>query len=332
MSNLSENFFTSKPYQNPDMVLSLRTAYQNQIVENATRIIGYVEKEYQVELDDFKNHLNEIDTSKKLSSKFHNFSVVLESSYANKNIEEVVQILETFSELGEKDLYGSDLNIDTFFSEKFDQKVIEILGDQPGIRAVYGQDPEVFALTKEELEYYSTFAKKALEKISVLDENFYNELLCYINTIRLFKGKIVTGISSILTFGTLYLRVPNNDNDPISYFVDHFTHETSHHHLHAIMGFDPLVLNSPSDKFIAPIRKDLRPMYGIYHATFVLSRISRLLRRLNKSENNIHSDHLKKVRSQFVRGLNTVQEHGELTSLGSRVLSSFDETSEINVD
>lgn len=331
MNTLPESFFTSIPYQDAGMVLTLRNSYQKKIIDNSTRIIEYIEKDYGVELSDFINFLNKIDTSKKLSSKIHNFTVVLESSYANNNIDSIINILESLTELKDDSIYGTSLAIDTFFSENFDQKVVEILGDQPGVRAIYGQDPEVFALSKDELDYYGIYSKQALKKISILDENFYNEITSYINTIRLFKGKIVTGISSILTFGTLYLRVPNAEVNAVPYFIDHFTHETSHHHLHALMGFDPLVLNPPSETFTAPIRKDLRPMYGIYHATFVLSRICRLLKRLNEFEDGTYNEHLVKVRDQFVRGLETVSKHGNLTDLGRRVLFTCEETSEINV-
>lgn len=331
MNTIPESFFTSIPYHDPGMVLMLRNSYQKKIIDNSTKIVEYIEKEYDVELSDFVNFLNKIDTNQKLSSKIHNFTVTLESSYANNDVNSIIEILESVVELKNDDIYVNSLIIDTFFSEDFDQKVVEILGDQPGVRAIYGQDPEVFALSKDELEYYGDYTKQALKKISTLDKNFYNEIISYINTIRLFKGKIVTGISSILTFGTLYLRVPNKEIDPVPYFIDHFTHETSHHHLHALMGFDPLVLNPSSQTFVAPIRRDLRPMYGIYHATFVLSRICRLLKRLNESEGGIYNEHLTKVQNQFILGLETVTNFGDLTDLGKKVLSTCEKTSEINV-
>ncbi len=58
------------------------------------------------------------------------------------------------------------------------------------------------------------------------------------------------------------------------YFLDHITHETSHLVLHTLMNVDPLITNGHAQRFDAPIRPDPRPLYGIYHATFVLSRIT----------------------------------------------------------
>ena len=88
---------------------------------------------------------------------------------------------------------------------------------------------------------------------------------------------------------------------------------------------DPLVLNTNEERYPAPIRRDLRPMYGIFHATFVLARMLRVFTRLCKSGQELrYRDRTQLVRLQFEKGLGVVKEHGKLTARGEAIRDTFE--------
>lgn len=80
------------------------------------------------------------------------------------------------------------------------------------------------------------------------------------------------GASSFALWGAIALNVDSHDGWP-RYFQS-LVHEAAHTLLFAIAREKPLVLNSPDEKFGSPLRDDLRPMDGLFHAAFVSVRES----------------------------------------------------------
>ncbi|WP_235846206.1 aKG-HExxH-type peptide beta-hydroxylase [Morganella psychrotolerans] len=72
-------------------------------------------------------------------------------------------------------------------------------------------------------------------------------------------------------WGMLFAYV--HPSHSVAYYIDILAHECGHTALNILNAQDQLVLNSPDDVFTAPLRDDDRPMIGIFHALFVLSRI-----------------------------------------------------------
>ena len=222
--------------------------------------------------------------------------------------------------------------MDTVGTDNYDCGIEELLLQQDynnGIVNEYGCKPKIEQLNEKKIEFYVPKVFDALNEIADIDEKFFYEVSTYISKIKLFQGRVVTGISGILVFGTIYLRIPKKYDDWLVYFVEHFTHETSHYHLHTLMGFDKMVLNKNQELFPAPIRKDNRPMYGIFHATFVLSRIVRLLSKLNIKYQNKYLKELDNSIKQFKQGFKVVERYAELTNNGKLFLKTFEETANI---
>lgn len=76
--------------------------------------------------------------------------------------------------------------------------------------------------------------------------------------------------SSPYAFGAIFINPKPHWTVP--YFVDTLLHESGHLSLMIKQTRDPL-LENPYAKSASPLRKDLRPLIGILHATFVLIRI-----------------------------------------------------------
>lgn len=75
------------------------------------------------------------------------------------------------------------------------------------------------------------------------------------------------GASSFTLFGAIALNADAHDGWPRYY--QSIVHESAHTLLFAIAREEPLVLNDPDETFGSPLRDDLRPMDGLFHAAFV---------------------------------------------------------------
>ena len=71
-------------------------------------------------------------------------------------------------------------------------------------------------------------------------------------------------------------------------------------------------------------------MFGIFHATFVLSRLVRVFQRIIKdTPKKAYIDRLETFRMQLDQGLETIEKNAVLTENGNRIKASFIKTAEI---
>lgn len=134
------------------------------------------------------------------------------------------------------------------------------------------------------------------------------------------------GGSSYFLWGTLFLNASSEKNHVL--MLEALAHESAHMLLFACASDEALVKNSDDDLYASPLRRDLRPMDGIYHATFVSARMHWAMQRL------VHSGILNAVDLQiaiqardedyknFWQGYKTIQEYGKLTSTGAAIMDA----------
>ena len=134
------------------------------------------------------------------------------------------------------------------------------------------------------------------------------------------------GGSSYFLWGTLFLNATSHQTDIA--MVEVLAHESAHMLLYACAIDEPLVLNPDEDLFPSPLRVDLRPMDGIYHATFVSARMHWAMQSLIDSR-FLNADDLitaKKARDEdlknFWAGYKVVSEHGDLTHTGEKIIQT----------
>ena len=119
-------------------------------------------------------------------------------------------------------------------------------------------------------------------------------------------------------WGMMFLFI--NKEHSISYYIEHLVHECAHTTLNLINAKDELVINRPEERFSAPFRKDSRPMIGIFHAYFVLSRVCYVFNILKiKVDNSMKNE----VVERFDYALNKlketygiIEEHAKFTKKG----------------
>jgi hypothetical protein len=179
----------------------------------------------------------------------------------------------------------------------------------------------------------SAYRARVIEALGLLDRG-YPELAA---EIRVLVREVVLaagpsdpnaaqfgGVSSFMLWGALALNV----SFPLSRveMVEALAHESAHNLLFGLSSDGPLLENDASLQHPSPLRRDLRHLDGIYHATFVSARMHRAVSELLTSdafepgdEDEAHKA-LVTNRRNFAAGLETLLAHAKLTRVGRKVL------------
>lgn len=173
----------------------------------------------------------------------------------------------------------------------------------------------------------------SLCKIARYDSNMFDEINEHVNIIKLFQGKITMGLTDVRMLGAMFIRLPRLNVDPVLYFLEHIVHEASHMHLNCLMSVDPCILNSSDERFVSPLRSDLRPMLGVFHATFVSARVARTMINLYQQ---VEDENLVQIIAEsldeVIRGLGEIERHAKLTECGNELLQGMKTILEIGMN
>jgi hypothetical protein len=175
---------------------------------------------------------------------------------------------------------------------------------------------------------YLTAQKKleeALHAIAVNCPDLWQELRVLIREIVLLESNRTISGSSFDLLGLVYFRT-----DPALKtldFLDFLVHEGAHQYIFNLSSFDPLCLNDAHEKYSSPLRKDLRPMMGIYHATFVTARLLYVFqafksRQVTLGFPEVIEEKIIYYKEKYKEGFETLMQHGKLTELGEKLILS----------
>jgi HEXXH motif-containing protein len=132
------------------------------------------------------------------------------------------------------------------------------------------------------------------------------------------------GGSHYQLWGALFLNAQFHRTDHA--VAEVLAHESAHSLLFGFCTDSALVENGDDERYRSPLRTDLRPMDGIYHATFVSARMHWAMSRLLDSGvlDDEASEAARTARDGDVRnfwsGYDIVAEHGRLTDLGRALM------------
>ena len=193
----------------------------------------------------------------------------------------------------------------------------------------------LMALGTSELAHASENLHRAIAVIEALLPDFMQEMLAITSEIIFAKPNgrqkmTFGGASSFSLWGALAL---NSEAHPDWWqYIPRLIHEYSHNLLFGIARNEPLVLNDPEEQYQSPLRKDLRPMDGIFHALFVSAREALAMRAILSypGEKKIHigfegldiycKQTLEDSAQTFNDCLQVIKQYGRLTKLGRVVL------------
>ncbi|MEN9558113.1 MAG: hypothetical protein RL141_482 [Candidatus Parcubacteria bacterium] len=306
----------------------LNRCLKENLKEELTSIIDRYQLLFDIDLGSLRERLGGIDCSRNFNPALYSQNWGLYQRLSARDIEGCKNALARIIKIQNEDIYSDHFSIRSFqVSNLADGVVFDYVRGPEGIKSPMGEAAVVEPIRIENIHSYSSAVENVFALLKDNDAGMLDELREYVRALVLFSGKTATGITSVRSFGNIYLREPRvdmNEMGRLIYFVEHIVHETSHLHLNALMLHDPLILNDPQARFSAPLRQDLRPMYGIFHAVFVLSRIARVFKRWVKTSDSeqIHSKY-KDVLSQYQHGMHTVLKHAQLTEKGKLVFTSF---------
>lgn len=165
--------------------------------------------------------------------------------------------------------------------------------------------------------------KSAVEVLKNLELAHYYTAIDKLNAIKIFEGT-VRGFSYQSVYGNIYIRKPRPADDSVAYYLEHIVHESAHQFLFGLQLLDPIILNDKADLYDAPIRIQKRPMDGIFHACFVLSRMMRCFRKTKDVfESKVNSAFLEKIERWYKKSYHVVIENAKLTNNGKILLKTI---------
>lgn len=161
--------------------------------------------------------------------------------------------------------------------------------------------------------------------------DLHAEIASIVNTVLLGQGQPgaameFDGASHYQFWGLLVLN-PRHHRTPLA-VAEVLAHEAGHALLFGLTVDEPLVLNPDDELFASPLRRDPRPMDGIFHATFVSARMAFAMERLAASPRLSAADRAAAAeaaaqdRRNFAAGDAVVRAHGRLSATGAAVIAA----------
>lgn len=140
------------------------------------------------------------------------------------------------------------------------------------------------------------------------------------------KALTFDGASSYMMWGAVLLNARGQNN--VLDTAQALAHESGHNLLFGFSSSGPLVENSDDELFSSPLRRDPRPMDGVFHATYVIARMHQTLNRLLESavldadQAELAKRDLALHRKNFEAGDLVIHEGGRLTEIGRQAIKS----------
>ncbi len=133
------------------------------------------------------------------------------------------------------------------------------------------------------------------------------------------------GASSFMAWGAIFLNV-TGEHDRIRVLTS-LVHEATHQLLFGLSRDEPLVTNPSGARYASPLRRELRPMDGVFHATYVAARLTCLYEilasggpALTSEERASAAARVASIRARFVQGHEVIASQAMLTPLGGRLM------------
>jgi HEXXH motif-containing protein len=193
-----------------------------------------------------------------------------------------------------------------------------------------GQNSDIFDPTDAAAVDRSLAAvDQALSAIKLASPTLGDEIAQLVTDIVIIDSTKTNAASSFQTFGVIVLKYLQPFQTWTTY-VEHITHEAAHHLLFALFAEHDVFKSGNQQRYKSPLRSDLRPLDGVFHAMFVLARIIYILRRVRDS--NAFPDFRRTATysfynpssliDQFRDSFNVIAANAQLTNFGVELLES----------
>lgn len=116
-----------------------------------------------------------------------------------------------------------------------------------------------------------------IDLIETHDPDTAREFATYVSDILIIGSDVINAGSSFRTHGLILLRELPPERAWTTY-LENLVHEAAHLHLFMVWTQDSVFRSGANDLGPSPLRREERPMSGIFHAMFVLARTIRAKR------------------------------------------------------
>lgn len=318
---MNDNLYSTVP-QNNFRILKARQCKNEALIAQFSKILPITEKLLSKKTNEVREYIQKIDINKKINPDIYATFNELCIGLKNQSLHHVSITLDSISKLTP---YNDVINLslpDSSFSWKY---ATNNFNTNPMVD-VFGRGIKTYPKKIINIEKYKNSFFDVLEKINIVDPLLANEVVNSIASCYVFKGICIMGASFENVYGAIFISIPEDDKtDLFTYLVEHIVHESSHNLLYSLMSMDKLITNSANDTYEAPLRPDKRPMYGIFHATFVVARMMRTFRKLAQHGHVNSEIQFKKLIPRLDVGIKAINEHGILTSNGKALASTLRE-------
>jgi hypothetical protein len=174
--------------------------------------------------------------------------------------------------------------------------------------------------------FYAGQLQRGLEIVRRECPGHYQDIVNFVRYIVLTRNASFRGSSSTYHYGMVYF-CPERSWTEIDW-AEELIHEASHQVLECVAFEDKLFDNDElalTPMFEAPIRKDLRPAFGVFHALFVVARIKQFYSALFESR-GVDDEKKAYVDGLTVRARKTIDPMSQLsfiTSTGKEILLDY---------
>lgn len=297
--------------------------YRSRIRSEALRRLAACADKLGLDLDAIRERVAAWDVERKWSpapyAYVHNLMIAMDA----RKLDPVFEALNELRLLEDQELYDAELTIGSILTERWEREFVAELRANSS-RSESGKSIIVRPLLDDPPEEVIDALRRAISTLRETDPDIAEEWDAYVTRLKLFVGRSAIGVTAPRVMGAMYLKIPA-DIDPYahdlhSYFVNQLVHELAHLHLHQLQSQDPMITNDRAAEHEAPIRKDRRPMFGVFHATFVLSRTIRVHERVlqRHPDDDAFRHILDCSYDQIETGFASCSRAAQLTPLGRR--------------
>lgn len=308
----------------------LHNHYKTKLINSFNKLILYVVKELSIDASSVVHHLKILadELPQFLTPWSYHSYFKLRNALMNDEVEAVKNIITELNDKAISCFQQHTRTVQPAFTEDWE---LNTFNDE--VEASFGEHNYTpLPPCKKQFAALSAHLENAIKCITTVDGPMVEEINVLAASIKLLNNSTLSATSPKF-FGAIYISMPDNDlkQHQVLVLVDHLVHETSHLFLNTILIHDPLILNDENARYASPIRNDPRPMLGIYHAVFVLSRVIRILKKM--SDFNLYHDMdflnkcIKRFVLQYEAGFETIKQNGILTDLGDDIFKSTRECS-----
>ncbi|WP_326953969.1 MULTISPECIES: aKG-HExxH-type peptide beta-hydroxylase [unclassified Amycolatopsis] len=144
----------------------------------------------------------------------------------------------------------------------------------------------------------------------------------YVRLVAPFSSQVRAAFTNVGWQGAVFLRTTVHDDVQD---VERLVHETSHLRLNLVMARTKLYDHDAADRVPSPFRAGLRPIMGLYHGAFVVTRAARALDRVHRLAGDLgYAERIPVLVTQVRLALGTLRRDVRLTPDGAALLDEAD--------